>query len=99
MILIWNDLESRIRIRTTSFRIHNTVSYKANADYDRYEKFIQIQITAVESLRYAVSFFIHFSFEQDMDGYQLSVVSTMFQHPDWKCFEVGIYQYTVLFLS
>jgi hypothetical protein len=24
-----------------------------------------------------------------MDGYQLSVVGTMFQHPDWKCFEVG----------
>jgi hypothetical protein len=41
--------------------------------------------------------YFYFRFEQDMDGYQLSVVSTMFQHPDWKCFEVGplSVQYTI----
>ena len=31
--------------------------------------------------------------EQDMDGYQLSVVSTIFQHPDWELFQVRIVTY------
>ncbi len=48
MILFWNDLESRIRIRTKSFRINNTASYKANADHDSYKKLIWIKITAVQ---------------------------------------------------